>query len=141
MVAGIYPSDNLSSGRFRKRIIYAAGCGDRGVRRGGRLDGIGYVRGRGGRGVGGRVGHVQVGCGGECSVHEKGIEISYFTRYFEYSECAALSNDTRKRITEDPVRTKFLENKKRRTTSSVSDGNDNDSPLISHIITGVQNAS
>ena len=33
---------------------------------------------------------------------------------------AALSNSIRKRITEDPVRTKFLENKKRRTTRSFS---------------------
>ena len=53
----------------------------------------------------------------------------------------AISNDTRKRITEDPVRTKFLENKKRRTTSSVSAGKDNKNRLISKIIAGVKNAS
>ena len=141
MVAGTYPSDKPSSGRFRKRIIYAAGCGDRGVRRGGRLDGIGYVRGRVGRGVGGRVGHVQVGCGGGSSAHENGIDISYFTRYFEDSEWSALSNDTRKRITEDPVRTKSLANKKRRTTIFVSVEKDNRSWLISQIITGFRKAS
>ena len=44
-------------------------------------------------------------------------------------------------ITEDPVRTKFLENKKRRITSSVSAEKDNKNRLISQIITGVQNAS
>ena len=43
-------------------------------------------------------------------------------------------------ITEDPVRTKFLENKKRRTTSYVSAEKDNKNQLISQIITGVQNS-
>ena len=42
------------------------------------------------------------------------------TSYFEDSEWAALSNDTRRRITEDLVRIKFLANKKRRTTSSIN---------------------
>ena len=39
------------------------------------------------------------------------------------------------------VRTNFLENKKRRTTSSVSSGKEDKNQLISQIITGVQNAS
>ena len=45
---------------------------------------------------------------GGSSAHENGIDISYVIRYFEYSEWDAHSNDTRKRITEDPVCTKFL---------------------------------
>ena len=73
--------------------------------------------------------------------HENGIDISYVICYFEDSEWAALSNYTRKRITEDPERTKLLANKKRRTTSSVSDEKDNENWLIYQIITGVQKAS
>ena len=112
VVARLYPSDNPSSKRFRKRIIYAAGRGDRGVKRGGNVNDRGCGIGRGGRGVQGRVVHVQVVCGGGSSAHENGIDISDFTPYFEDSEWAALSNDTTKRITEDPVRTKFLANKR-----------------------------
>ena len=44
-------------------------------------------------------------------------------------------------ITEEPVRIKFLANKKRSTTRSVSVVKDNKNGLISQIITGVQNAS
>ena len=39
------------------------------------------------------------------------------------------------------MRTNFLENKKRRITSSGSAEKDNENRLISHIITGVHNAS
>ena len=46
-----------------------------------------------------------------------------------------------KRITADPVRTKLLATKKRRTISSVSAEKYTKNRLISHIITGVQNAS
>ena len=55
-VARFYPSANSSSGRFRNRSIYAAGRGDRGVRRGGCFN----VRGRG-RGHGGRCGQIRGG--------------------------------------------------------------------------------
>ena len=41
----------------------------------------------------------------------------------------------------EPVRKKFLDNKKRHTTRSVSVEKDNENWLISQIITGVQNAS
>ena len=60
---------------------------------------------------------------------------------FEDSEWSALSNDTRKRITKDLIRTKFLADKKRRTTSSDSAGKYKYNRLISQIITGVQNSS
>ena len=50
VVARLYPYYNPSSGRFRKRSIYSAGRGDRGGGRGGRFNGRGCVRGRGGRG-------------------------------------------------------------------------------------------
>ena len=124
MVARIYPSANPSSGRFRNLSIYAAGRGEHGNGRGGHFNGRGCVRGRGGRVGIGRRGHVRGGHGGGIGAHENGIDISDVTRYFKYSEWYALSNDTRKRITEDPVRTKFLANKKRRTTSSVSSEKD-----------------
>ena len=44
-------------------------------------------------------------------------------------------------ITEDPVLTKLLSNKNQCTTISVSDKNNNENQLISHIITRVQNTS
>ena len=69
VVARLYPSANPSSGRFRKRSIYAAGCGDHGSGRGGRFNGIcrGRVRGgRGGRGIGVNV---QIVHGGGSSAH------------------------------------------------------------------------
>ena len=44
-------------------------------------------------------------------------------------------------ITEEPVCTNFLANKNRRTTSSVSAEKGNKNRLVSHIITGFQNAS
>ena len=47
VVARLYPSANPSSERFRKRSIYAAGRGDHGDGRGGRLSGRGRGRGRG----------------------------------------------------------------------------------------------
>ena len=141
VVSIIYPYANPSSGRFRKRVLYATGCGDLGSRRGERFNGRGRSRGRGWRGGRGRGGHVWGGRGVSSSAYENGIDISYFTRYFEDSEWAILSNDTRKRITEDPVLTKFLANKKRHTTSSVSVEKDNKNRFISQIITGVQNES
>ena len=49
VVARLYPYANPSSGRFRKRSIYAAGRGDRDGRRGGCFNDIGCGRGRGGR--------------------------------------------------------------------------------------------
>ena len=136
VVARLYPSANPSSGCFRKRSIYAAGRGDRGGRRGGFFNGRGCGRGCGERGGRGRVGR-----GEGIGAHEDGNDISDITRYFEDSEWDALSNDTRKRITEERVRTKFLANKNRRTTSYVSAGKDNKNRLISQIITGFQNAS
>ena len=47
VIARLYPSANPSSRRFRKRSIYSAGRGDRGVRRGGRFNGRGCSRGYG----------------------------------------------------------------------------------------------
>ena len=102
VVARLNPYDNHSSGRFRKSSIYASRRGERGDGRGGSFNVRGRVRGRGGRGGRGRVGHVRGGRGGGSGAHENGIDISDFTGYFEDSEWAALSNDTRKRITEDP---------------------------------------
>ena len=131
MVSRLYPPANPSSGRSRKRSIYAAGRGDRGSGRDGHLIVRGRGRGRGGRCGLGRVGHAKEGSGGGSDAHENGIDISDDTRYFEDSEWDALSNDTRKRITEDPVHTKFLANKKRCTTSSVSAIKDNKNQLIS----------
>ena len=141
MVARLYPSSNPSSGRFRNFIIYAAGRGDRGGGRGGRLNGRGCGRGRVGIGGRGRGGNVQGGRGGSSSAHENGIYISDVTRYYDDSEWAALLNNTRKRITEDPVRKKFLVHQKRRTTSSAGAGKDSKNQLISQITTGVQNSS
>ena len=141
VIARLYPSANPSSGCFRKRSIYAVVRGDRGRGRGGSFSGRCRGRGRGVIGGWVRRGHVQGARGWGSGAHENGIDISDFTCFFEDSEWAALSNDTRKKITEDPVRTKFLTNKKRCTTRSVSSGNDNDSRLISNIITGVQTAS
>ena len=120
MVARLYLYVNSSSDRFRKRSIYDAGCGDRGGGRGGRFNGRGPGRVRGGRGGRGRGVNGLGGLGGGSGAHENLIYISDVIRYFEDSDWAAISNDTRKRITEDPVCTKFLANKKRRTTSSVS---------------------
>ena len=79
--------------------------------------------------------------GGGRGASKNGIYISDVTCYFEDPDWASLSKYTRKIITEDPVRTKFLENKKRRTNRSVSVEKDNRNWLISQIITGVQNAS
>ena len=67
---------------------------------------------------------------------EAHMKWNLFTCYFENSEWAALSNDTRESITEDPLRTKLLANKKRRTASSVSAQKDNENWLISQIIMG-----
>ena len=86
----------------------------------GRFNVRGCGRGCGGKGGLGRGGHTQGGQGGGSGAHENGINISDVTCYFEDSEWAALSNDTSRSITEDPVRTNFLENKKRRTNSSIS---------------------
>ena len=141
MVTRIYPSTNPSSGRFRKRSIYAAGREYCGSGRGGSFNGRGCDRGLGERGVISRGGNVQRCHGGGSGAHGNGIDISDVTRHFEYLESAALSNDTRKGITEDPIRTKFLSNKKRRTTRFISAGKDNQNRLISQIITGFQNAS
>ena len=140
VVAILYPSAKPSSGRFRKRSIYAAGRGDGGSGIGGRFNSIVCGRGRGGRGGQGRGGHFQGGHVGGRGAHENGIDISDVTRYFEDSYWAALSNNTKKRITEEPVRTKFLANKNRCTTNYVSSGKNNKNRFISQIITGVQNA-
>ena len=112
LVEIIYPSVKPSSGRFKKRSIYAAGRGKRGSGIGGIFNGRGHVRGREGRGGRDRGGHVQGGRGGGSGAHENIIDISDLTRYFEDAECATLSNDTSERNTEDPVHTKFLANKR-----------------------------
>ena len=69
VLSRLYTSANPSSGRFRKRIIYADGRGDRGSGRGR------FFNGRG-RGIGREVrsgkcigGHVQGGCVGGRSAH------------------------------------------------------------------------
>ena len=54
VVARLYTSANSSSGRFRKRSIYAAGRGDRVGGRGGHFNDRGRSRGHGGRGGQGR---------------------------------------------------------------------------------------
>ena len=95
LVEIIYPSVKPSSGRFKKRSIYAAGRGKRGSGIGGIFNGRGHVRGREGRGGRDRGGHVQGGRGGGSGAHENIIDISDLTRYFEDAECATLSNDTR----------------------------------------------
>ena len=141
VVARLYPPSNPSSGRSRKRSIYAADSGDRGGRRGGSFNGRVHGIILGGRGGRGRGGHFQGGLGGDSGVHENIINISDVTRYFGDSDWAALSNYTRKIITEDPVRTKLQENQKRRTTRSVSSGKGKENRLISHILPGVKNAS
>ena len=141
VVARIYTYINPSSGCLGKRIIYAAGRGDRGGGRGGRFNGRGRGIGRGGRGGRGRGGHDQGGCGEFSGAHEIGIDISYVTCYFEDPEWAAILNKTRKRTTEEPIHTKSPENKKRETKNSISSEKDDDNRLIYHIITGVQNTS
>ena len=93
------------------RSIYATICGDHYSGRGGRFDGRGHRRGRGGISVQGRGVHVIGGRGGGSGAYLNGIDISDVTCYFEDSEWVTLSNDTSKRITENPVRTKFLKNK------------------------------
>ena len=55
-------------------------------------------------------------------------------RYFKDVGWATISNETRKSITEDMVRTKLLANKNRLTTSSASAEKDHDNRVISHII-------
>ena len=125
MVARLRPYVNPSSDCFTKFSIYAAGHGDRGDGRRAHLNGRGCSRGRGGRVGRGRGGHIRRVSVGRSGAHENGIDISDVTRYFEDSDWAALSNDTRKRITEEPVCTKFLANKNRRTTSYVSSEKDN----------------
>ena len=99
MIARLYPSDNPSSGRFRKRSLYAASRGYRGSRRGVSFNGRGIGRGSGGRGGRGRVKHAQGGRIGGSDAHENVIDISDVTRYFEDSEWDALSNYIRKIIT------------------------------------------
>ena len=85
MVARLYPSDNPSSGCFRKRSIYAASHGDHGSRRGGSFNGQGRGRGCGRRIGRGRGRHFQGGHVGGSGAHENGIEISYVTHYFDGS--------------------------------------------------------
>ena len=75
MVARIHTSTNPSSGCSRKRISYATGHGDRGSKRGGRFNGRGSSRVRGGRGVQGRGGNGQGGCGSGSGTYEIGIDI------------------------------------------------------------------
>ena len=120
VVARLYPTTNPCSDCFRNCGIYATGRDDRGSGRDGHFNGQGFGIGRRGRGGWCRGGHGKGGRG-ECSnTYENGIYISYITCYFEYEEWEAISNETRKRITEDPVRTKSLANKYIWTTSSVS---------------------
>ena len=76
VVAILYPYSNLSSGRFRKRSIYAAGCGDRGGRRDGRFNDRILGRGNGGISGKGIGGNVQGDIGGRSGTHENGIDIS-----------------------------------------------------------------
>ena len=73
MGARLYPSNNPSPGRFRKRSIYAASRGDRGRERYGRFNGRGLGRGRRGRGERGRGGHVKGGWGWGSGAHENGL--------------------------------------------------------------------
>ena len=79
VVLRLYLSANPSSGRSRKRNIYAAGRGDRGGGRGGRFNVRGRGRGSGGIGGLGRGGHLQGGCGGGSVANENGIGISDVT--------------------------------------------------------------
>ena len=65
----LYSYANLSSGCFRKRSVYAAGCGDCGGGRGGRFNGRGRGRGNVVRDGRGRGGHVQGGRGGGRGAH------------------------------------------------------------------------
>ena len=141
MVSRLYTSANPSSGRFRKCIIYAAVRGDRGGGRGGNFNFRGRGRGRGRIGGQGRGGKFQGVFGEGSAKDENGIDISDVTSYFEDSEWGALSNDTKQRIAEDPVRINFLANKKRRATRSISAGKYNKNWLIAQIITGVQKRS
>ena len=112
VIARLYPSANHSPGRPRKRIIYATGHRDHVRGRGGCFDGRGCGKGLGGRGGKGRGGKVQGVRGGGIGTYENGIYISDVTRYFGDSEWDKLSNNKRKGITEDPVSTKLLANKK-----------------------------
>ena len=139
VVTRISPTTNPSSDRFRKRGIYSTGPGDHSSGRDGRFNGRRRSRRCNVRGGRGRGGHGQRGHGGISGEYENGIDISYFTCYFEDAEWSSLSKKTRKRIAEDPVHTKFLAHKKRRTTSSVSNKKYHDNRLISQIINGVQN--
>ena len=65
----LYPCTNRSSGRLRKRILYAYGREDRGDRRGGHFNVIGRGRGREGRGGRGRGGYGQSFFEGDSSVY------------------------------------------------------------------------
>ena len=139
MVARLYPSDNPSSGRFRKRSIYSTGRGYHDSRWGGCFNVRGPIRGRGWRGGQGRWGHVRGGRGGDSGTYENRIDISYVTCYFEDLEWSTLSNNTSKSITDYLVRTNILANKRRCTTISVSVKKEG-KRLIYHIITEVQNS-
>ena len=139
VVERLYPYTNPSSERFRKRGIYATDRGDRGSGRGGRFNWRGHGSGCVGRNEKVRVGNGRVDYGGGSGAYENGIDISNVTRYFEDEEWSAISNETRKRTTEDPVHTKLQENKKRHTTRSVSDEKENEKRIIYQITTGVQN--
>ena len=98
----LYPYNNPSSGRFRKRGIYATDRGDRGSGRGGRLNGQGHGSGRVWRSGKVRVGHGRVDYGGVSGAYENGIDISNVTRYFEDEKWSEISKETRKRLIEDP---------------------------------------
>ena len=82
-----------------------------------------------------------MGCRGGSGAYENGIDISYVTCYFEEPKWTAISNYTRKNITEARVGTNNLATKKTHNTRYVSAGKDNENWLISQIITGVQNPS
>ena len=100
MVVRLYSPNNPSSGHFIKRNIYATVRVDHGSIKGGLFNGqgrgIGFER-RGGKLQGGHS--VRGGCGSGRSTYENGVYISYIICYFEDEEWAALSNESRRRIT------------------------------------------
>ena len=120
VVARLYPSENPSSGHFRKRSIYATFRGShcRGIGR--YFNGRGHGIRSGGIGIRGRLLHGIVSHGGDRGTYENGNDVSDVTRYFEHLEWAAFSKNTRKSITEYTVRTNFLVNKNSCITSSIS---------------------
>ena len=114
VVARIYSTTNLLSGHFRKSGIYCNGRGDHSSEIVGHFNGRGWGIGRGARGREVRGVHGQGGHGGGSSAYENGIDIADVTRYFEYADWDTISNKTRERIADDPIRTEFLSKKRDR---------------------------